>query len=633
MTAGAMMGCAMIRRAGIRRAGRCALRSALGALLILVVLDGGKAALGQDQPLSLFPAVTDQPSSPTLEGQAVEGAPTTAVGESATPSRQGIEVDALAGPDPASTGIMGSGQGGFSADVWRGSRRGAVTALLSRVRGALASPVMRGSLVRLLLTSAAAPAREGDRAEIPPAQFLAARVGALMSLGAPEQVLELVARVPRTEQGEAVMRWQAEALLAAGSYDDACRLIDQEIVAYHAEAFWGRGLVFCQIRRSEVDQAMLGLDLLRETGADDPLFSALAFHFAGGDMQDAPVGEVSALHVAMMRLMNMPPSDEVVAAAPHYLWGTLLAMEGLEAAQRADLGERAAAVGIVSPAGLATVYGELSVPAPALAAALSTDPDSSNALDRALLFQAATAESLDIARAEALQRLLQSAGLAGRYGVVMAAALPLLERLQPRADLSWFAASAARAFFIDGQLERARAWLRLAELDAEGGLSSPDLRRSLYPFLLFHGSVIDDAPGGFAVLGAGPTTNEALTGAPSLEAEDDRGAEEMARATALLAALTAAGAELDDDWSDLAARGALTPGQPVDGPLILALDEAAATARPGEAMLLAAALIGGRSLDALTALEVDAILRAFRAIGLEEEARLLGIEVALANGY
>ena len=50
-------------------------------------------------------------------------------------------------------------------------------------------------------------------------------------------------------------------------------------------------------------------------------------------------------------------------------------------------------------------------------------------------------------------------------------------------------------------------------------------------------------------------------------------------------------------------------------------------------MLLAAALIGGRSLDALTALEVDAILRAFRAIGLEEEARLLGIEIALANGY
>jgi hypothetical protein len=597
----------------------------LCALLAFALSQGGKAALGQDQPLQLFRGDADQPSVTTSEDAAGDSTPVRTSDQSITPSRQGIEVDALTGPDPAGTGVLGAGQGGFPAQVWQGSRRASVTALLFRAQGGLVSPVLRELLVRLLLTSAPAPAQESGAIGGSPDAFLAGRVDALMTLGAPDRVLELLARVPRTQQGESVMRRQAEALLAAGAYDDACRLIDQEIVAYHAEVFWGRGLVFCQIRRNEIDQAMLGLDLLRESGSLDPLFSALAFHYAGGDMQDAPVAEVSALHIAMMRLMNIPANGAVVAGAPPYLWPALLDMTDIEATQRAELSERAAAAGILSPDGLATVYGGLDLPAEQRAAALSTDPNSSDALDRASLFQAASTEGLDIARAEALERLLKSAALAGRYGVVMTAALPLMERLQPRADLFWFGASAARAFFIDGQLERARAWLRLAELDAEGGLGSPDLRQSLLPFLLFHGAVNGDPVGEIAALDAGRLVD--------LEADDQHDVEALNRAMALFAALSALGAGLGDNWSDLVAQGVAQSGRALDGPMILALHEASAAGRAGEAVLLAAALIGERSLGALTAIEVDAILRAFRAIGLSEEARLLGIDVALANGY
>jgi hypothetical protein len=604
---------------------RPALRVTLCALSVLAFLQGGGTARGQDQPLQLYLGNTDQPSTLGDDGGAGDSTPAQAIEQDTLPARQGIEVDALTGPDPAATGTLGAGQGGFPADVWQGSRRASVAALLTRANGGLTSPVLRAVLVRLLLTAASAPARASNAHDDPPGAFLAGRVEALMALGAPEGVLELLARVPRNEQGEAVMRSQAEALLTAGAYDEACRLIDREIVAYHAEVFWGRGLVFCQIRRDEIDQAMLGLDLLRESGSHDPLFSALAFHYAGGDMQDAPAVEVSALHIAMIRLMNLPVSDEILAAAPAYLWAALLDMKGLSAAQRAELGERAAAAGVLTPDALASVYRELAVPDEKRTAALSTDPGSSDALDRASLFQAASTQSLDIAQAEALQRLLQSANFAGRYGVVRAAALSLMERLQPRADLSWFAGSAARAFFIDGQLERARAWLRLAELDAAGGSSAPELRRSLLPYLLFHGVAGDDSGDGVALLGADELA--------SLKSGGEESAEALSRATALYAALLAVGADIRKGWSDLVAQEAMPPGNAVEGPVILAIRDTAGAGRVGEALLLVAALIGERSLVALNAVEVDAILRALRAVGLTEEARLLAIDVALANGY
>ncbi len=591
-----------------------ALRSTLCALFALALLEGGGAARAQDQPLQLYLRDSDQPSALGAESGAGESAPGQAIEQESPPSPQGIEVDALTGPDPAGTGTLSVGQGGFPADVWQGSRRGTVVALLSRAHGGLASPVLRNALVRLLLTSASAPARAAS--DDPPGAFLAGRVDALMALGAPERVLELLARVPRTEQGEAVMRHQAEALLAAGAYDEACGLIDREIVAYHAEVFWGRGLVFCQIRRNEIDQAMLGLDLLRESGSHDPMFSALAFHYAGGDLQAGPVGDVGALHIAMLRLMNLPVSDDILSAAPAYLWTALLDMKGLSAAQRAELGERAAAAGILAPDGLASLYLELDLPGEKRTAALSGDPESSDALDRASLFQVASTESLDIAQAEALQRLLQSATFAGRYGAVRSAALPLMERLQPRADLSWFGGSAARAFFIDGQLERARAWLRLAELDVEGGLGPSDLRRSLLPFALLHGV-------------AGDNAGSAIAPRPG----EEESIESPSGAAALFAALSAIGADFGEDWSDLVARGVTSPEGSVDGTLIMAIRDAAADGRLGEVLLLAAALIGDRPLVALRAIEVDALVRALRVIGLTEEARLLAVDVALANGY
>ena len=137
--------------------------------------------------------------------------------------------------------------------------------------------------------------------------------------------------------------------------------------------------------------------------------------------------------------------------------------------------------------------------------------------------------------------------------------------------------------------------------------------------------MIDDTAGGVAEVDVG--------GEAPFATGDEPDSEKITRAMALFAALTAIGANLSDDWSDLAARGMGPLDQPVDGPLVLALHETAAAKRPGEALLLAAALIGERPLKALTAIEVDAVLRNLRAIGLAEEARLLGIDIALANAY
>ena len=148
---------------------RQALRPTLCALFLAAFLLPGRSAYTQDQPLQLFPSDSDEPSIGTSEDPLSESGATPTPEEGAPSSRQGIEVDTLSGPDPAAMGVLGADQGGFPADIWRGSRRASVTSLLFRAQGGLASPVLRELLVRLLLTAAPAPARDGDAPERPPA--------------------------------------------------------------------------------------------------------------------------------------------------------------------------------------------------------------------------------------------------------------------------------------------------------------------------------------------------------------------------------------------------------------------------------------------------------------------------------
>jgi hypothetical protein len=491
---------------------------------------------------------------------------------------------------------------------------------MSRVGGALASPALRGVLERALLS--AAPAPDGDAGG--KGDFLAARVGALMTLGRPEKVLDLLERIPRAAQGEAVMRDRLEALLVRGLYDEACRIVRQEIVAYHAEVFWGQALIFCQIRNDEIDQAMLGLDLLRESGAEDPLFSALSHHYAGGAKEESPVQDANALHLAMMRLTDFPVPPAFVEASPAYLWPALVVGANLQTDLRTGLAERAAAAGVIPGDVLAATYGGVPLSDKDRSMALAVEPAQSGVRHRAALFQLAESGTLDIGRAEALGRLLQSARVAGLYQAVLPAVLPLLESLQPRVDLAWFAGTPARAFYLVGQLERARSWHRLVGRADPGTDANPAAEEDLRPVLLLQGAVADPA-----------MKFPELSESHLIAAEEDSGSDRMEqqRAVALMTVLRALGKPTSDDWAVLAVEKGLSVSENVNSALFLALREAVKHRRTGEGLLAVAAMIDPPSLSDLAAVEIDTMLTGLAAFELAEEARLIGVEIALAHGY
>ncbi|MDX1400530.1 MAG: hypothetical protein R3245_01290, partial [Kiloniellales bacterium] len=227
----------------------------LAGILVALFWVSPRSFAQEQQPLTLFPlqnqeeapldgAVDSQPPTPAISG---DGALQNL--EEKSQSREQIEVDVLDEVAPESVGILGPQESGFHPNIWQGSRSDHLIGLMAGVEGGLTSQTLRDLLERLLLTRARAPLRPagaGDQTES--ADFLTARVEALMDLGRPLRVLELLERVPRAAFGESVARARVEALLVAARYDEACSSIRQEILAFHAEPFWGRSLIFCQIR-------------------------------------------------------------------------------------------------------------------------------------------------------------------------------------------------------------------------------------------------------------------------------------------------------------------------------------------------------------------------------------------------
>ncbi len=557
----------------------------------------------QNQPLSLFPS---QAPEEEAVGTGVTAAPLAPSQDEPAAGFSGVEVDRLSELAVNDVGILGPTDGGFAPDVWQGSQKDLIVHLMARVEGALASSTWRDMVERLLLSTATAPnlvepGANGTSSTRGASDFLALRVAALMEIGSPGRVLELLDHVPRSAQTEGVVRAKIEALLVNQAYVDACRVIRQEFLAFHANPFWARALIFCQIRDGEVDQALLGLDLLREGGDGDPFFAMLAFYLAGGAAGEEEIAGIDALHLAIVRLTGFPVSDAFVAEAPAYLWRALVFSTEMKLEDRLWLGERAAAAGLILPEDLTRLYSEVPFSLESSSAILSIEPENVGVRERALMVQAAHKETLDIARAEILARLLKSAQGAGRYRAVLGTVLGLLEQLAPRSDLAWFAPIAAQAFAVDNQFERAQSWLALRD---RVQVSNPDQR----------------AAGSFAsIMQLNGLPNSA--DAPNLDSPNL-----SARARAAISALGDGG---DSLWADIATGRAEHDLESVDASWVLALRGAASSKRLGETILMAAALMKGRDLRELGALEIDALISSLVAFEYGHEARLFATDLLL----
>jgi hypothetical protein len=536
------------------------------------------------------------------------------------PKIQGIEVDALDAMNPESVGILTPGADGLSLGIWQGSDRDAVSRLLRRLPGRTLSPALYGLAHRLLLTAAAAP---GDRTGVAPTgdpvALLRARLEALLAIGDLSGLRGLLGVVPQGHDDEVIARVRVQAELLAGSEQEACRIVRNSVGIYHDSGFWPKALVFCQFLSGEGDQAELGLGLLREQGGEDhAAFITLADRYAGLDGETIAAPDIDVLNFAMMRGLDLPLPADLAAVAPPGLWTAIAGAANADLESRALAAERAVAAGQLEGTALADIYRAFSFEASDFENPIARASGLSAQQAHALLFQAAERESLPVIRAEVMRVAYATARSEGSYLAAARALEPMLLDLPVVSELNWFAETAGRAAYALGRYDRAAAWLRLALREAAVLPEAADMALALWPLARLAGR---GQPAGTADLAAWQAAH-----AP-------RDAEAAPRELLLLFASFQALGESDPlTWVDLAAAGGAAGSAPLAPAAVSALAEAGAAGRVGETLLLTLLLLGGSDAGERHPLALASALTALEQVGMDDEARALAMESAIAAG-
>jgi hypothetical protein len=483
---------------------------------------------------------------------------------------------------------------------------------------------MRQLARRLLTSIASPPIAQFDISEETEQSLLALRIERLMTLGEVPDLNDLLAVVPSRHDDESMARTRVDGLLLAHDTAEACRLVRNGIVTYHQVPYWQKAMVLCQMVAGEVDQMMLGLDLLRERGGgDDPVFFAFAAALFGTELEIPEDAQLTPLHLAMLQTIGASLPQGLVERAPPAFLVSIAQASNLDIEQRAGAAEAACAMGLLDGAALARSYDSLPFTPEELANAISATETMVGPRRRALLYQAARGQRLPASRAEILRVAFEQGKEAGLYQAQVAAYLPLLLEIPVTPELSWFAAGAGRALYAAGRYEQASAWLMLGRQEALIDPLASTAAAELWPYSRLAG-------------GGAMTTDGNLAAWRDLRENMDRenvDAADLGRSQTLLRAAFQALGERDPlPWGQIAAEGEAANRAAPSAALLYALDEASESRRIGETVLLSLIVLGADGPGESHAYALSVALTALGRVGLETEARALAIEAALANG-
>ena len=576
------------------------------------------------QPLRLVPPATLGPTNVPAPSGGVLRTVIEAPAAIDARSSSAIEVNPLAEIAPDSIGTLDPGAGGFGIEMWQGSDRRIVTRLLGLLPDTMSSRGMRALARRLLTSIASPPISQFEIADEVEQSLLGLRIERLMALGEVAELNDLLAVVPSRRDDEPRARTRVEGLLLAHDTTEACRLVRNGIASYHQVPYWQKAMVLCQMIAGDVDQMMLGLDLLRERGGDDPVFFALTGALFGVEPVIPEDATLTPLHLAMVQTIGTAlPPGQIARATPALLLA-IARMPNLDVEQRAAAVERACAMGLLDGATLARAYDGFSFTPEELAGAISATETMAGVRLHALLYQAAREQNLPASRAEILRVALELGTAEGLYQALVPVYLPLLLEVPVTPTLSWFAADAGRALYAVGRYEQASAWLMLGRQEALINPQAGTAAASLWPYSRLAGGTAVTTDGTLAAWRA------LRAGMGAGGAGGDVG---LHRSQTLLRAAFQALGERDPlSWGQIAAEGEVANRIAPNAALLYALDDASESRRIGETVLLALIVLGAEGPGESHAYALSAALTALTRVGLETEARALAIEAALASG-
>ncbi len=257
-------------------------------------------------------------------------------------------------------GILGEGEGGFSAGTLAGQDSSLVRAALAGNKGVLVSRWGHILLRRALASRLDAPAR------VNPADFAAQRAALLVRMGEGEVARSLVQDVDAGNYTPALTQAAIDAYVFTADITGICPVVavqggvrkdaDWQILRAICAAFQGEGASsMAQLDRAANRQIWPKFDLLlaqKYAGAAGTARRAVKIEWDG-------VRELNPWRYALTIATGLePPASLIRDAAPRYAYAAATApMLGLPA--RADGADRAAAAGILSSESMVDLYGQI----------------------------------------------------------------------------------------------------------------------------------------------------------------------------------------------------------------------------------------------------------------------------------
>lgn len=533
------------------------------------------------------------------ESAEAPGAQATAPG-AAPPPDSGIESQPLGIPEGQLIGLLDSEKSGLSRDIWAGTSRALVEALMPKLPAGQTSPAMADLARRLLLSRADPPKGAGKRRSL-----LSTRLERLVALGDFASVEPLAQLVPAELASAEVLAPRVDALLYQGQDKEACALAERAR-GRAGDAQWTKRLALCDALAGKIAEARMGVDVLADTGDADPAFASLMAHL----VDKAKIGEVSpeapsAMHFALLRQGGAGIANAALERASPGFLAAWAGCDKAPAAQRIAAGERAASAGAITTTALLGLYRALPVKPQRLEAPYDGKPLAG--VEGAAFAVQRVAISDDAGeRARLIAAALRAARDRGVLPAAAAAFAPDLAAIPATDELAGLGGTLASGEVLAGNGRSARRWLDIVRV--KGPREDGFALRSL---LTAAGQESD------LVWSAGDMAARVRSAAPG-----DR---------------LRAGLEWDIAGAfGLSDGGGLSPTL-TEGPLAVAgiapvpavlegLEDASAQNHVGAAVLYALAALGETGPRAAHPIAVSAAVRALRRVGLAGDAHAIAAE-------
>lgn len=497
--------------------------------------------------------------------------------------------------------VMAPDASGLPLDLWRGLDMQSLEGLLSTLDLPPRSPTLHQLWRRMLLSSATPPAGAPTVDH-----FLALRLEALYRSGLLGDMGDVL--IPGgAASGPLVAALIARKDIGIGERDTGCLQI--KTLALPASGLPGRlkgetQLLagYCAAAAGDLSGAGLAAGLAREEGIDAELpLQVLAGVAEGIKPRLALPKRILLLDYRFLELLGPVNAAQIFDKSEPALLTALAGDAKADARVQVAAAEAALRLNALTPEAVADVYRRQSPSAAGLdAGAASTDP----LLRRAFYFRAAELARAPGQRTRFLRALLDDARRSGLMPQIGRVAVPLLAEMQPTLDLASFAETAVEIALAGGQIAEARRWAVFG--------NGPQHWLALI-------DVVDPARRNWRAASLSAVEDVARRGGLSADA--------LHRLATVLDAL-------DIDVPVPLWEAASRSPQPASGylPETGVLSDLAASAKRADAartILLVMRTLGPNGPEGANILALGDAVRALKKIGLESDARRLGLEALL----